>query len=206
MNIFSLLAEIFLEEERKFSPPSSPKNLTQHYRVELRHVEVGELDEICVWGNYQHLEYDIERYKYHSDRHISTRLVEVLAKCVEVSTFYGEHGDWVVVPIPMHWSRYILRGFDHTRRLAKELAERMNVGYAPILKSKWRRRQSSLPRTKRLENKKNSFLIKNGYTLPSHIILVDDVVSSGSTLHEAAKILKLHGVESIICFVIASNA
>jgi ComF family protein len=203
MNFLSILKDIFLEENERRSSTSSPKNLTVHYRQELRHVEY---DEVCVWADYREWEKEIERYKYHSDRHISTDLVEVLSKCVEVSVYYGEHDDWVIIPIPMHWSRYMLRGFDHTKRLATELAHSLWIEYNPILKTKWRRRQSNLSRTKRLENKKDSFLIKNGYTIPSHIILIDDVVSSSSTFHEAARVLRAHGAEKVICFAIASNA
>jgi ComF family protein len=202
MKILSILKEIFLEEEKHISSTSSPKNLTAHYRGELRHVEYNE---VCVWGDYREWEKEIERYKYHSDRHISTDLVEVLSKCVEVSLYYGKHDDWVIVPVPMHWSRYILRGFDHTKMLAKGLATHLWFQYTPVLKTKWRRRQSNLSRRERLENKKNSFLIKNRYTVPSHIILIDDVVSSSSTIHEASKVLKRAGAEIVICFTIASN-
>jgi competence protein ComFC len=203
MNILSILKDIFLEENEKISSTSSPKNLTQHYRVELRHIDC---DEVCVWWDYKELEAKIERYKYSSDRHISTELVEVLSKCVEVSDLFFEHDDWVIIPIPMHWSRYILRGFNHTSVLAEKFGEVVELPFSSILKTKYRPRQSNLSRTRRIKNKKNSFFVKNTYTVPSHILLIDDVVSSGSTFQEAAKILKSAGAKVVICFAIASNA
>jgi ComF family protein len=203
MNLLSLLKDIFLEKYERSDRIPSPKNLTYHYSVELRHVD---FDEVCVWDEYAHLEKKIERYKYSSDRYISTELVEVLEKCVEVSVLFGEHDDWGIVPIPMHWSRYILRGFDHTSLLAEKFGEVVELSFIPLLKTKYRPRQSNLSRAKRVKNKKNSFFIKNKYTLPSHIILIDDVVSSGSTFQEAAKILKPAGAKVVICFAIASNA
>jgi hypothetical protein len=45
MKILSILKEIFLEEDERGTSTSSPKNLTAHYRGELRHVEY---DEVCV--------------------------------------------------------------------------------------------------------------------------------------------------------------
>ena len=203
MTFFSLIREIFLEDEDMGLLRSNPKNLTTHYQKELRHVEVVE---VCVWWDYRILEEIIERYKYHSDRQRSTELVEVLAKCVDVSNSFGEHDDWVVVPVPMHWSRYIIRGFDHTDRLARELARMLHLRQSTLLWTRYRKRQSNLSRDKRIENKKDSFFIKNRYTIPSHVILIDDVVSSGSTFYEASSVLKKAWVENVICFAIASNA
>lgn len=202
MTFLSVLKDIFLEQDERISAISSPKNLTTHYRGELRHIEC---DEICTWGEYRQLEKKIERYKYHSDRSLSRELGEVLAKCVEVSHLYGEYDDWVVVPVAMHWSRYILRGFHHTGCLAKVFAKTHNLLYKSLLSTRYTPRQSKLSRTIRIKNKKNSFSIKNGYTVPSHIILIDDVVSSGSTLHEAACVLKASGAQVVICFTLASN-
>ena len=53
----------------------------------------------------------------------------------------------------------------------------------------------------RLENKKNSFTIHN----PKHIILIDDVVSSGATASECAKVLKENGAEVVIGWFVTSN-
>lgn len=202
MKALDILKDIFLEERDIWVLLSSPKNLTTHYRGELRHIEC---DEICTWGEYVELEKKIERYKYHSDRSLSRELGEVLAKCVKVSRLYGEYHDWVVVPVAMHWSRYILRGFHHTGYLAKDFGKTHNLLYKPLLSTRYTPRQSKLSRTLRIKNKKNSFSIKNGYTVPSHIILIDDVVSSGSTLHEASAVLKAAGAKVIICFTLASN-
>jgi ComF family protein len=187
MDPLSILKDIFLEEVPVLSSPTSPKNLTDHYRQELRN---SYFDEVCVGANYSDLESKIERYKYHSDRHLSTEFVEVMSKCVEASRLYGEYHDWVVIPVPMHWSRYVLRGFHHTRTLAKCLAKKLSLSLEYPISTRYRPRQSQLLRTKRIENKKNSFFIKSGYTVPSHVILIDDVISSGATLDEAAKTLK----------------
>lgn len=137
---------------------------------------------------------------------MSTDLVEVLSKSVEVSTIFDIYQDWVVVPIPMHWTRYFFRGFHHTRKIAKEFCQKYGLGYSPLLGTKWTPRQSKLLRKERVLSKKNSFFIKDGYTTPSHIILIDDVTSSGSTFNEAAKVLSQSGAEYILCFAIASNA
>ena len=198
-----IIKEIFLVEQGIQKKVSSPKNLTSHYEKELWKLY---FDEICTWGEYAHFELQIERFKYHSDRHISTSLVEVLSKCVEVSKYFGEQSDWVVVPIPMHWTRYLLRGFHHTDLMAQGLSRILNLKVLSLLSTKWTKRQAKLSRWERMNNKKNSFFLKSRYTVPSHIILIDDVVSSWSTLNEAAKLLKEAWAKKVLCFTIASNA
>jgi ComF family protein len=148
----------------------------------------------------------IEQFKYHSDRHISTELVEVLSKCVEVSNFYPWFTNWEIVPVPMHWTRYFFRRFDHTKLLATQLWKILGLPVHRVLGTFFRLRQAKLSRDKRIRNKKNSFFVKNGYTVPSHIILIDDVLSSGATINEAARTLRYGWAEIIICFTLASNA
>ena len=58
----------------------------------------------------------------------------------------------------------------------------------------------------RLENKKNSFTIRNPKEgIPKHIILIDDVISSGATASECAKMLKIHGADVVIGWFVTSN-
>ena len=203
MWLIKLLQAIFLIEDRETRTFGISKNLTEHYTKECWNLY---FDEVCVGGQYSLLKKEIERYKYQSDRHISTSFVDILAKCVEVSQYYESHQDWVIVPIPMHWTRYFPRGFDHIERLSIELSKKYGYTTLPLLRTKWTRRQAKLSRRERLKNKKNSFFLNNWYTVPSHLILIDDVVSSWSTLNEAAKVLKESWATIILCFTLASNA
>ncbi|GAB0175273.1 MAG: hypothetical protein HHAS10_11520 [Candidatus Altimarinota bacterium] len=203
MKFTHFLRDIFFLQKEEKPTELSPRNLTAHYRYENGDIF---FDEICVGGNYKNLSHKIERYKYQSARHLSTELVEVLSKCVEVSCFFSQWDDWEVVPIPMHWTRYIFRGFHHTKKIGIEFSKKYNFNFSSPIGTKWTRRQSKLRRKERIQNKKNSFFIKDGYTVSSHIILIDDVTSSGSTFNEAAKVLSLGGAECILCFAIASNA
>lgn len=90
----------------------------------------------------------------------------------------------------MHWSRYLLRGFDHTDIIVKKLAKITGLPYQNLLSTKWSRHQSKLSREKRLENKKNRFTMKHHVPVPEVVILFDDIISTGSTANECAKILK----------------
>lgn len=67
-------------------------------------------------------------------------------------------------------------------------------------------RQSKLSRAKRLENRKNRFTIDNSAILPHTVFLIDDVISTGATAHECARVLRDHGAEKLIGVFLASSA
>lgn len=107
----------------------------------------------------------------------------------------------------MHWSRYTIRWFDHMDYLIKNLIQTTHVPYIKPFATTFSHRQSKLSREKRLENRKNQFTIKNkNVLLPKRIFLIDDVISTGATAHECAKILKEHGVEEVIWIFLTSSA
>ena len=92
----------------------------------------------------------------------------------------------------MHWSRYCIRGFDHIDVLLKNVSLNTGIPYISPLSTRFSFRQSKLSREKRLENRKNHFTIGSSVTIPETIILFDDVISSGATAHECARVLKSH--------------
>ncbi len=203
MWFFSILASIFLDKNHRNITPD-PKNLTEHYHTELQ--KANFLDEVCIGIHYREIEESITRFKYDSRREHAVELSHALVSAEKVSTLFAHYDDWVIVPVPMHWSRYIFRGFHHTHFLAKELSEILHLPLKNLLSSQYRARQSQLGRKMRLENKKNSFRMRNPKEkASSHIIIIDDVISSGATASECAKILKSHGADIVIGWFVTSN-
>ncbi len=200
MNILTILHDIFIDKEYK-NIPFSPSDLTEHYKEELG---ILALDEIYIATSYHEIEKSIIRYKYESKREYVDIFVDLLAKLGEQHQIFSDKKS-VIVPVPMHWSRYILRGFDHTHTLAKKLAQITGLPYQKHLSTKWSRHQSKLSREKRLENKKNRFTMKYHVLIPETVILIDDIISTGSTANECAKVLKQWGVKRVIGLFLASN-
>ena len=90
--------------------------------------------------------------------------------------------------------------------LARGLSRESWIPYIPTLSTQYSRRQSKLSRKERLVNRKNQFTILHSMVLPEEVILIDDVISTGSTAHECAKILKENGVKRVIGIFLASSA
>ena len=205
MNFLSILASIFVEEDASRDiVHSAPKNLTHHYRDDLPNLF---LDEVWVATEYKISKFSIEKYKYQSDREYLENLVALYLELYkENRDILSKRESWSIVPVPMHWSRYMIRGFDHMRLIALELSEKLDIHTISPLRTNYRPRQSMMKRSSRLANKKNAFTIQSGFsTLPDNIILIDDVISSGSTANACAEVLKKAGVKRVISWFIASN-
>ena len=107
--------------------------------------------------------------------------------------------DSVLVPIPLHPARLKKRGYNHAMLLAQRLGAHLGLPVQDILKrQKQTLVQASLSLEQRQENLRNAFMINarvgKGYTT---VFLVDDLVTTGTTFLESAKVLKMHGVQRV---------
>lgn len=177
-------------------------NLTEHFRTEIRELY---LDEIYIWAMYEHISSDLESYKYRSNRDYTSTYVDILAKVVEESKILELNQSIGIVPTPMHWSRYFIRGFNHIDRLSVALCEKLDILYFPIIGTTYNKRQSKLSKKERITNRKNSFFFKQKIILPESVILIDDIISTGSTANSCAKLLKENWVKKVFGIFIASN-
>jgi ComF family protein len=105
-----------------------------------------------------------------------------------------------LVPIPLHWHRRNLRGFNQSTEIGKVVAQKMGWKFVPDLLF---RKKSTVPQVElkgkaRRTNLKNAFSLNSKYQrLDTNYIIFDDVLTTGSTLMEAAKILKKSGVAKV---------
>jgi ComF family protein len=99
----------------------------------------------------------------------------------------------VIVPIPLHWTRYAWRGFNQAHEIARVISKNKKVPITYLIKrQKQTVYQSAIPSTARIENVKDAFVLNDAYAKhykDKHILLVDDLMTTGSTLRSAAKIL-----------------
>lgn len=106
----------------------------------------------------------------------------------------------LVVSVPLHRSKWQRRGFNQAHILAKPLAKILQLPYDEALLKRVKNNISQVGQSgkQRRKNLTNAFQLNK--SLPSHIkhvMLVDDVITTGSTTNEISKILKMAGVEEI---------
>jgi ComF family protein len=120
-----------------------------------------------------------------------------------VSRLSGERID-CVVPVPLHWLRRWRRGFNQSEILARCVANALDRSCRPGMLRCIRRtgEQKRLSPALRRENVRDAFQAAN---LPTgaHVLLVDDVMTTGATAHEAARALRRAGAARIVVAILA---
>lgn len=106
-------------------------------------------------------------------------------------------GPWdAVLPIPLHPTRLRERGFNQAQMLAKSVAAGLGIPCRTdfLVRVRATRPQTELPREERAANLWQAFALADGLkNLPSRILLVDDVFTTGSTAGSCARLLKRAG-------------
>lgn len=133
-----------------------------------------------------------------------------LGKCLQ-RTDFAEQIDFVTF-VPTHWWRRLLRGGPSgAHRMAISVGKILNVPTIDILATtRWVAKQSLLPDEKREQNVRGAFCLKTSYAWKRssnlrdrHILLVDDVLTTGATAKEVTNVLKHAGAASVRLAVVA---
>ena len=119
------------------------------------------------------------------------------------STFYDDIE--VFIPVPLHWSRRLVRGYNQSLVLAKKLQHpkaRISTDLVRIRRTKSQPTMTSP--AARARNVAGAFAVSYGHSLSDRkICLVDDIKTTGATLNECAKTLKQAGVLKVFALVLA---
>jgi ComF family protein len=144
------------------------------------------------------------KYRFASD--MATTLISLAIKSQNIIERYPALQGATVIPIPLHPSRYRFRGFNQAALFGKQLANAYNLEYAQdIIKRTVVSPPQVEMKTKkeRIENIKDVFEVNNRVVIPPVILLVDDVFTTGATMREAGKVLKLHGAQQVWAVTVA---
>jgi ComF family protein len=111
----------------------------------------------------------------------------------------------MIVPVPLHWKRFYQRGYNQSELLAIMLGRKIHKPCRKVLKRiRPTTRQATLSREERLKNLKNAFAVPHPEKVKDQkILLVDDVLTTGATLHACAETLLTAGAASVVVFTIA---
>jgi len=152
----------------------------------------------------------IHNLKYNYLEEISADLALLIAKYLEVSKIFEQFqinkDNTILIPVPLHKKRFLGRGFNQSELLANQLSNLLGFKQAKILqRNKNTQTQINLKRIERQENVKDAFTLKGNFDPNKKIILIDDVVTTGSTLKECAKVLQQAGYKEIYGLVVAQR-
>jgi competence protein ComFC len=140
----------------------------------------------------------IHHFKYGRQIYLRHLVARWLCAAMDDERLRGCRFD-VVVPVPLHPTRQRERGFNQASLLAELLSAEVSTPLKFLLeRSRYTTTQTALDRAERMENLHNAFrLRKNMDVRGLRVLLIDDILTTGSTLSECSRILKSAGAISV---------
>ena len=149
----------------------------------------------------------IHSFKYSQRTHLGYPLALLSLKGVSVLS--ADHKPHLIIPVPLHRSRLRQRGFNQAVLLGRELSRQLALPMVPDALSRNRptEPQITLAAEKRRINVKGAFSVaRPDHVVGKRILLLDDVMTTGSTMNECSKELKMAGAEMVIAVTVARTA
>ena len=152
----------------------------------------------CVGERSGELRQIIDSYKFYNNYAAHGTLAELLSQRI------GHLPAAVtVVPIPTVASHIRQRGYDHTLLIARSLAKRQGITLTRPLHRQTTTKQRDANRAQRFAQAKEAFITRGKIDQNATYLLIDDVITTGATLHYAALALKQAGASEVWAAAIA---
>jgi ComF family protein len=156
----------------------------------------------------------IHRLKYQGSRELARPLAMLLSERVKVMLDAGQGEPVLVIPVPLHPGRLSSRGFNQSELLAEELVRQLGPGTRAVLRADILTRrvdtpsQTGLTRFERRLNLIGAFQVAEGKDRDlagRRVLLVDDIITTGSTSGECAQVLMRAGCGPVSLGVLAAG-
>lgn len=162
--------------------------------------------ESCLAGFYyvDPIQWMVKRLKFHGDLIHARELAQLMVKILPLREKYCRPD--VLLPVPLHGSRLKERGYNQAYEIARIISARLNipVDYQSAIRHRATVEQSSLPAKMRRKNMSNAFEIQRDFST-KHVVILDDVMTTGTTVNEFAKQLKMANAKRVDVWVCARS-
>ncbi len=150
----------------------------------------------------------IHLLKYEGVTPAQAPLGRMLAEAISDLLPSSQQGKLLLVPVPLHRSRRRTRGFNQAELIAraalKRLPRELGLDSGVLVRQRETVSQVGLSREERIENMRGAFRVSNaGRVKGRNVIVVDDVMTTGTTLAECACVLKQAGAEQVWAATVA---
>jgi ComF family protein len=134
--------------------------------------------------------------KYKGRAEVGTSFGRMMGEAISTSNRF--QSITCIAPVPMHWKKKRKRGYNQAELLCDGMSEILKVPVAAdlLVKTGTTDTQTFKTRTQRWENMRSRFTANTPHATKQHVLLVDDVVTTGATLEScAAALLKENGIQ-----------
>ena len=138
---------------------------------------------------------------------VSEQIAALMAEALAASHLADNARFDAVTEVPMSAGAIAERGHNQAKTLAQKLAVQLGVAYlpSPIFCDEQKQAQHTLSYAQRFENVQKSYRRQAGATCAGHILLIDDVMTTGATLNRCAQLLLQCGAETVCCLTGATT-
>jgi ComF family protein len=148
------------------------------------------------------LQHVIHALKYEEITKLGELFGAILGTALQSRSDYGDLD--AIIPVPLHMQKERERGYNQSEYICKGIARMMQCPIATglVRRCKNTRSQTKLTAAERLDNVQDAFVvdeIPNKKIRGAKILLVDDVITTGATIHSCARALRAAGVGEIVC-------
>ena len=143
--------------------------------------------------------YSLKRdYRYDVIEFLSDQL------CSAILHNYSLDNSFIVTSVPRRKESIIKYGYNHSEELARAVSKKLNIRYIRILQSKAKYAQKNLTKEQRFETANFTYIKKHPPNLKGmNVLIVDDIVTTGSSMAASAKLIKKLGAKKILGATIA---
>ncbi|MFC1721475.1 ComF family protein [Patescibacteria group bacterium] len=178
------------------------KCLTEIKSYSGKKLSLAGIDEIDVAASYENklVQKAIHLLKYKSVSALSDPLATLVQRSIAIDP------DCLLIPVPLHPRRERQRGFNQSTLICQTITKNIKVNLRTdiLIRRRYSKPQMKLDREERLQNLKGAFELSESEAVTNrNIILIDDVLTTGKTLSECAKVLRTGHPRSITALVVA---
>lgn len=170
----------------------------------------GVFSSVAYKGIVKKLVYQFKYKPYLTDLRtvLSDLFYEALIQKEEFNRVLQSKESWILVPIPISRTRERKRGYNQSEILAEELGKKFNMNVWNLLKrTKETKSQFGLSKDERKKNLAEAFALSPNISISKYpnIFLIDDILTTGSTLVETANVLKRNGAKRVFGLTLARD-
>ena len=152
------------------------------------------------------VKHSLVKYKFYNKPGYYRTFANLLSKCIFQVTNRVKFD--MIISVPLHKNREINRGYNQALLISKALGRLTGISDCSRLLVRTRNTgaQSLFDRKSRLVNVKDAFCVTNAELIKGkNILLIDDILTTGTTVNECGRILKDAGAKTVIAAVIATG-
>lgn len=156
-----------------------------------------------LWRHVPPVSQAIYQFKFHNKRYYGEIFAGEMAR---------QYGKWIrrheieeIIPVPLHSSRMRMRGFNQACVLAECLSRELQIpaGKDVVYRIRRTKPQKQLNDREREKNLKQAFGVARQWKAPRNVLVVDDIYTTGATIHRIAKVLKKAGAQKVYFLTIS---